>query len=121
MSRNTETVARYMEAFGQTDRAAIHATLTDDVEWVIPGAFHVTGRAAFDDKIEDDAFEGHPTITVSRMTEQGDVVFAEGTARARRRDGVGVMTVAFCDVFELRDGRIGKLTSYVMDATPRTP
>ena len=48
MSTNTRTVERYMEAFRRTDHAAILACLTDDVEWLIPGAFHTRGKTAFD-------------------------------------------------------------------------
>ena len=63
-------------------------------------------------EIENDAFTGHPEITVDRMIEENDVVVAEGTVVARRKDGV-VMNLAMCDVFEMRGGLIRKLTSYL--------
>jgi ketosteroid isomerase-like protein len=44
MSPNKQTVQAYMEAFTRTDHPAILACLTDDVEWVIPGAFRLTGK-----------------------------------------------------------------------------
>lgn len=78
MSENKHTVQTYMDAFGRTDHAEILACLTDDVEWVVPGAFHAVGKAAFDREIENDAFVGHPTIRVTRMVEEHDVVVAEG-------------------------------------------
>jgi ketosteroid isomerase-like protein len=114
MSPNKQTVERYMEAFGRTDHAAVLACLTDDVEWVIPGAFHLEGKAAFDAEIENDAFVGSPTITVTRLTEENDVVVAEGRVRAMRRDG-GLLHLAFCDVFEMRGAKIRRLTSYLME------
>lgn len=117
MSASTRVVDAYMEAFGRTDRPAILACLTDDVEWLIPGVFHMRGKAEFDSQIENDAFVGPPAITVSRHMEQGDVVVTEGSVRAQRRDG-GTMDMVFCDVFELRDGRIAKLTSYLMEIRP---
>ncbi len=103
-----------MEAFSRTDHEEILSCLTDDVEWVIPGAFHVRGREAFDQEIESDAFVGSPTITVTRLTEEHEVVVAEGTVRSTRRDG-GVLNLVFCDVFEMRNGRIKRLTSYLME------
>ncbi len=48
MSMNTQTVEGYMEAFRRTDHAAVLACLADDVEWVIPGAFHTKGQREFD-------------------------------------------------------------------------
>ncbi len=106
-----------MEAFGRTDHAAILSCLTDDVEWVIPGAFHTIGKQAFDKEIENEAFTGSPTIKVRRMIEENDVVVAEGTVSAAKKDG-GSLNALFCDVFEMRDEKIRKLTSYLMATAP---
>ena len=117
LSANKRTVQRYMDGFNRTDHAAVLSCLTEDVEWVIPGMFHATGKAAFDKEIENDAFVGSPTIRVSRMTEEGDVVVAEGSVRAARRDG-GTLHAVFCDVFVMRGGKIRHLTSYLMELQP---
>jgi ketosteroid isomerase-like protein len=110
---NKATVTRYMEAFRATDRAAILACLTDDVVWRIPGFFESSGRAEFANHIVDEGFTGKPEISVSRLTEENDVVVAEGTVRARKTDGT-VLDLAFCDVFEMRDAKIAGLTSYLV-------
>ena len=102
-----------MEGFRTGDHARILECLTDDVEWVLPGAFHLHGKEAFDKEIENPAFTGHPVIVVARMTEENDVVVAEGTVRAEHKEN-GVANLAMCDVFELREGKIRKLTSYLM-------
>jgi ketosteroid isomerase-like protein len=114
MSGNKQTVQKYMDAFNRTDHADILSCLTDDVEWVIPGMFHVKGKDAFDKEIENDAFVGSPTIRVTRMIEEDEVVMAEGTVRAAKRDG-GVLNAVFCDVFLMRTGKIRHLTSYLME------
>ncbi len=114
MSENQRTVECYMEAFGRLDHAAVLDCLTDDVEWLIPGAFHVRGKVAFDREIENDAFVGAPQIRVTRMIESPGVVVAEGSVRAARRDG-GTLHVVFCDLFEMRDAKIRRLTSYLME------
>lgn len=103
-----------MDAFTRSDHADILSCLTDDVEWVIPGVFHVTGKVAFDKEIENDAFVGRPTIHVTRMTEEHDVVVAEGRVRAARSEGAPLNAV-FCDVFDMRDAKIRRLTSYLME------
>jgi ketosteroid isomerase-like protein len=113
MSQNKQTVRRYMNAFTKTDHAEILSCLTDDVEWEIPGVFHVTGKQAFDKEIENDAFVGSPTIRVTRMTEENDIVVAEGTVRSARKDG-GLLNAVFCDVFVMQDTKIKRLTSYLM-------
>lgn len=114
MNRNKQTVQRYMEAFTRLDHAEILSCLTDNVEWVVPGIFHLTGKAAFDKEIENDAFVGSPAIEVTRMTEEGDIVAAEGTVRSARREG-GLLNAVFCDIFEMQDGKIRHITSYLME------
>jgi ketosteroid isomerase-like protein len=114
MSRNKQTVQKYMDAFTRSDHAEILDCLTDDVEWVMPGAFHLTGKDAFDKEIENDAFVGSPTIDVTRMTEEADVVIAEGSVTAARRDG-GMLNAVFCDVFVMQNAKVRHLTSYLME------
>jgi uncharacterized protein len=93
--------------------------LTNDVEWVIPGMFHIRGKEAFDKEIENEAFTGSPRIVVTRLAEENDVVFAEGTVRAQRKDG-GVLHLVFCDAFEMAGAQIKKLTSYLMEVNEET-
>ena len=114
MTPHKETVQRYMDGFRTSDHALVLSCLTDDVEWMIPGAFHLCGKEAFDGEIENDAFVGRPTIEVTRLVEEGDVVVAEGTVRSARRDG-GTLNAVFCDVFVMRDEKIRRLTSYLME------
>jgi ketosteroid isomerase-like protein len=111
---NKRTVEQYMDGFRRTDRPQILSCLTEDVEWLIPGMFHVKGKLDFAGHIMDEGFEGRPVITVDRLIEEGDVVVAEGSVRAPRQDGT-VMHLAFCDVFDMRDARIRTLVSYLVE------
>ena len=113
MGANTSTIERYMDAFRRTDRAAVLGCLTDDVEWEVPGAFRIRGKDAFNSHIVDNGFVGDPDIRVSRLLESGDVVVAEGTVLTKKTDGA-YLNIVFCDVFEMRDGLICRLVSYLM-------
>jgi ketosteroid isomerase-like protein len=115
VSGNKATIERYIAGFNTSDHALILSCLTDDVEWDIPGAFRLVGKEAFDKEIENDAFVGRPTVTVTRMVEEDDVVVAEGRVRAMRKEG-GVLNAVFCDVFLMREARIRRLTSYLVQA-----
>ena len=115
MTPNKRTVEAYMDGFRKTDRPQILSCLTEDVEWVIPGAFHVRGIDEFAKHIVDEGFVGHPLITVTRLTEEGDVVVAEGSVRAPRPDG-SYLDLEFCDVFDMRDGKIRRLASYLVES-----
>ena len=114
MSDNKRTIEKYIDGFNKTAHAQILDCLTDDVEWIIPGFFHVSGKDAFDGQIENDAFVGSPTIKVVRLTEENDVVVAEGSVRCARKDG-GLLNAVFCDVFQMRNAKIQRLTSYLAE------
>jgi len=114
MTQNKKTVEIYMEGFRRSDHAMILSCLTDDIEWEMPGGFRLVGKEAFDKEIENPAFVGSPTLDITRVTEENDVVVAEGAARAKRADG-GFLNAVFCDVFLMRDGKIRRLISYVVE------
>lgn len=114
MSPNKQTVQRYMEGFAKSDHAQILSCLTDDIEWLMPGVFHLSGKAAFDQEIENPAFVGRPTIDIMRMVEENDVVVAEGRVRCARKDG-GLLDAVFCDVFTMQDTKIRQLTTYLAE------
>ena len=105
-----------MDGFRSTDRSLILSTLTDDVEWTIPGAFHTRGKQEFAAHIVDEGFVASPAIEVTRLVEDDDVVVAEGTVRTQRKDGT-FLNLAFCDVFEMQDGKIRRLISYLVETT----
>jgi uncharacterized protein len=114
MSENKKVVEKYIEGFNKSDHEMILSCLTDDVEWILPGVFHLKGKKAFDKEIENPAFEGKPVIVVTRMSEEDNIVIAEGTVRAKKKDAEFINLV-YCDVFEMKDNLIKRLTSYLME------
>jgi uncharacterized protein len=114
MTENKKTVERYMDAFRKSDHDQILSCLTDDVEWEMPGVFHLVGKNAFDKEIENEAFVGSPTIDITRMTEENDVVIAEGSVRCQRKIG-GFLNAVFCDAFTMQNAKIRRLVSYLVE------
>ncbi|MCW3170009.1 nuclear transport factor 2 family protein [Chryseobacterium sp. 09-1422] len=113
MSTNKETVQKYMDAFQETDHEKILSCLTQDVIWEMPGVYQHHGKGEFDKEIENENFTGKPKITVFRMTEENNVVIAEGNVIGKFKNG-DVLNADFCDVFEMENGLIKKLVSYLM-------
>ena|SRR3990167_7333178 len=114
MTENKKTVEKFMDGFNKSDHVQILSCLTEDVEWVVPGASYVVGKDAFDKEIENDAFIGRPIIMTTRIVEENDVVIAEGTVRTQRKTGE-FLHLVFCDVFVMKNGKIKQLTSYLME------
>ena len=112
LSKNKTTIQTYIEGFSKSDNKLILSLLTDDVIWDFPGAFHHVGKEAFDKEIENDAFIGSPILKITRMVEENNIVVAEGTVQGKRKDET-TFNALFCDVFEMHEGKIRKLTTYM--------
>ena len=113
MTENKKTVEKYMEGFRRSDHQMILDCLTDDVVWKMPGVYTHRGKGEFDKEIENENFVGSPTIQVTRYVEENDVVIAEGAVQGKMKNG-NALDAVFCDVFEMRNGKIKRLTSYLM-------
>lgn len=114
MTENKKTVEIYMEGFRHTDREKILSCLTENVIWYMPGFIDIQGKEAFNKEITNDLFEGKPIIQIFRLTEENDVVMAEGAVQCKIKAG-GMLDAVFCDVFEMEKGKIKKLTTYQMN------
>lgn len=112
IQNNKNIVEFYMDSFQEGNHEKILSCLTNDVEWNIHGHKSLKGKEAFDAEIENENFEGKPEITLIRMVEENNIVVAEGTVLAKPKNSNPVL-LAFCDVFEFREGKICKLTSYL--------
>ena len=77
----------------------------------MPGAFHLVGKNAFDKEIENAAFVGSPTIKITRMTEENDVVIVEGTVRCQKKVG-GFLNAMFCGACTMQNAKIKRLVTY---------
>ena len=108
LSKNIETVNRYLDGFRKNDHEQILSCLTDDIEWTVFGAFHLKGKDAYDKAIDGAPdFIDPPELNVVRMVEQDDVVMAELTGTAKRAAG-GEMRMSMAEVFVMRDGKISE-------------
>jgi ketosteroid isomerase-like protein len=114
MKRNKEVVQQYMDGFNAGDHAKILECLTENIVWDMPGLFHLSGKEAFDKEIENDNFEGKPTVSIIRLIEENNIVVAEGTVQCKIRAG-GILDAMFCDVFQMERGKIKQLTTYQMN------
>ena len=113
MTPNKQIVKEYMDAFGVSDHDRILACLTDDIIWEMPGIYQHVGKEAFDKEIENENFVGSPSIQLIKLIEENDIVIAEGAVQGKMKNG-NILDAVFCDVFEMKEGKIKKLTSYLM-------
>ncbi|MCI4346518.1 MAG: nuclear transport factor 2 family protein [Thermoplasmata archaeon] len=110
MSPNKKLIETYLAT---TDKSKLGPLLADDVEWVewadgvSPSGAVRRGKAEFISNYGDDELSGR----VTRLTEEGNVVVAEGTAQVTKKGGQ-TFTVQYCDIFELEHGKIKRKSSF---------
>jgi len=96
-----------------TDKSKLRPLLADDVEWVewgdgVPPSGAITrGKEAFIKNYGDDELRSE----VARLTEENNVVVAEGTAHVTKKDGHS-FSVKFVNIFELENGKIKRKSSF---------
>jgi ketosteroid isomerase-like protein len=104
-------IERYIEGFRRTDHAQILSCLTDDIVWELHGHKTVRGKAAFDAEIENDFFEGQPTLAIYRMIEEGDAVAVTGGGSVKKKGGE-TMKFVFSEIFHFTGSLVHRLETY---------
>ena len=110
MSQNKKLVESYLATH---DKSKLGPFLADDVEWVewgdgVPATGVVTrGKAAHIKNFGDNELRGE----VTRLTEENNVVVAEGTAHVTKKDGQ-TFSVRFVNIFEVENGKIRRKSSF---------
>jgi uncharacterized protein len=111
MPANKSMVEKYMDGCRKSDQELILSCLADDRKWEMPGALHLLGKEAFDKAIENAAFVGSATITITPMMEENDVVVAEGSVRTQSKAS-GLLSAVFCHVCIMPRGKSKRMTTY---------
>ena len=110
MSANKKLVESYLAT---TDKSKLGPLLADDVEWVewadgVPATGVITrGKEAFIKNYGTDELRGE----LHRLTEENNVVVAEGSAHVTKKDG-SKLSVRYVDIFEIGHGRIKRKSSF---------
>jgi uncharacterized protein len=104
-------VEKYIDGFRRTDHAQILSCLTEDIVWVIHGYKTLAGKQAFDAEIENEGFEGSPTLHIDRLIEEGDTVVATGGGAVAEQGGER-KEFAFSEVFTFAGDAVSRLETY---------
>ena len=80
----------------------------------INGVFAAFGKDEFRKEINNDAFEGTPTITVKNVIAEDGHVAAEGEVPCKKKDG-SIFNASFFDIQRLEDEKIKEMRSYVVE------
>ena len=102
---NKKVVEIFLEGYSTGDNTKILSCLTEDVIWEMAGFFNLKGKDQFEKELNNEAADGNPTITISRLVEEGNIVVAEGAVKGKLKNG-GFMEALFCEVFHFSNGKV---------------
>jgi ketosteroid isomerase-like protein len=113
MEQNKYTLSMANQAIESGDYETFLSLCTEDTHWNFVGERTLVGKEAVRDYFRE-VYHVPPVFDVRRMFAEGDHVIAMGSIRLADRDGVQ-MEYEYCDVWELRGGKLHGLKAYVIE------
>ncbi len=110
---NKAVVIQINRGFEAGDHEAIVSCLTDDIVWHVPPYFTATGKDQFRAQFSSPDADGPPVIDLRSLVADGERVAVEGFVTNKFNNG-NVFRGLFHNLYRLRDGKIYRMTSYVV-------
>jgi len=111
VSARKAVIGSYIEGFRRGDHAQVLGCLAEDIVWELYGHKTVRGKAAFAAEIQNDMFEGEPTLQIDRMVEEGDTVAVTGGGSVRKKTGEEMQFV-FSELFTFDANLVKRLETW---------
>lgn len=99
-------------AISRGDHEGFLSFCTEDTEWTFVGDRTLSGKAAVRAWMKN-AYREPPRFRVDRLLADGDTVAAIGEITMEHEPGQ-TTTHAYCDVWQLRDGKLAALQAFVI-------
>lgn len=110
--KNKDVVKNVVEAFLDADIETVLSYMTEDVKMGWPGFFDLApGKNAI-----REFFKNVPEMTssgIEDIIEEGNKVAATGSVTSKEKDGI-LKNSFFCDVYELENGKVKSIKSYMV-------
>jgi uncharacterized protein len=110
---NKQVVRDINRGFETGDDDLILSCLADDIVWHVPPYFTARGKDEFKTQIRSPDADGPPAIELRHFVAEGSTVTVEGHVTNNFKNG-SLFRGLFHNAYRLRDGKIFKMTSYVV-------
>ncbi|WP_276134730.1 nuclear transport factor 2 family protein [Polluticoccus soli] len=111
---NKEIIRKVNDAFAKNDMETFLASCANDVRWSMVGAHGLVGADAIREDMKTNMPSQPPVFTVKHLIAEGEMVMCDGEMTMTQKDGKE-WRGAFCDVYQMRDGKIQELNSYIVE------
>ena len=115
---NKQIVEQVNTAFQQGNNEGFLSLCTEDVRWNMIGDNIPAGKEAIRKFLENGPAEP-PRFSVKNMIAEGSIVMCNGDVTMKNAVNENE-EYAYCDVYEIRDGKVAVLTSYVVKYPAKT-
>lgn len=94
--------------------------VTDDIErYEVGSPERIRGKAELERHMAPGPEVASMRSTITRLTEEGNVVVSEGNVLLTKKDG-GTLNIEFCNVFEFEGDKVKRQTAFT-GVTPSSP
>ncbi len=114
---NKNVIIAINRGFESGNEEDVLAHLADDIVWHVPPYFTARGKAEFKAQIKGPGADGPPNIDLRKLVAEGDTVTVEGFVTNKFLGG-GEFRGLFHNAYVLREGKVIKMTSYVVPVPP---
>lgn len=109
---NKEILKKGNAAISKGDYEGFLIHCTEDTKWVFVGERTLYGKEAVRQWMAE-TYLSPPENMVEALIAESDYVTAKGTIKVMNKDGHWD-TSSYCDVWEFRNGKMAKLTAFVI-------
>lgn len=109
-----EIIQKVTAAFDASDTEAILGYMADDVSWEMMGDQTISGKDDMRKFLAGMSDMKMVSSTKKHIIVDGDAAAVHGDVQYKGKDGQ-LMDMYYCDVYELENGKVEKMTSYIVD------
>ncbi|MCP1727648.1 ketosteroid isomerase-like protein [Natronospira proteinivora] len=115
--QDTETFLRaFNEAFAREDVDTIMSSVTDDIRFRMASETGIEGKPAFEKMLREMSASGCIfNLEIFDVVVAGDRAVVNGEMTLKENKDGPVRAYAFCDLYQLRDGKIAETIAYGME------
>ena len=119
--KNKELVKKINQSFLKGNAEEVSEYIDENIKWNIVGMPVINGKNNFIETMEMMELENFRDIKIKNIIAEGDFVVVESkdinSADRKEMSSVKPYTPSYCDVYNIKDGKIQELTTYMVDVT----
>ena len=114
--KNKKIVKQIIELFTGNNQDLYSEYLTENIKWNIVGMPLICGKSQFIKTVKSLELENFSLSRIKNIISEKEFVVVESVGSVNAQTNNSVLQV-YCDIYQIKDGKVCKLTTYIIDIT----